>query len=40
MGRGILGVQGVHDFPESFFFMLCADIGIFLNISDTAQMNF
>lgn len=39
VGRGILGVQGVHDFPESFF-MLCADIGIFLNIYDTAQMNF
>lgn len=36
-GWGILGVQGVHNFPESFL-MLCADI--FLNIYDTSRTNF
>lgn len=36
-GCGILGVQGVHNFPESFL-MLCADI--FLNIYDTSRTNF
>lgn len=41
-GEGNIGcARGTSFSRELFFFlMLCADTGIFLNIYDTAQMNF